>query len=96
MSMSGCLVPCTFYEFNAVLNFEKKDSPHRGEESDRIIDIIFVTDQDDVPVEKEIEVYSWSDLVGNVGGYLGLLLGGSLLSGFNQLEDFVRTRRILK
>ena len=33
-----------------------------------------------LPVETEVRVFDFLDLVGNVGGFLGLLLGASFLS----------------
>ena len=37
-------------------------------------------------VEREVLRYDWSDLVADVGGFLGLLLGFSLLDGVRAAE----------
>ncbi len=38
-------------------------------------------------VEKEILVYDFYDLIGNVGGFLGLFLGVSVLSIYDGIND---------
>ncbi len=38
-----------------------------------------------VPVEEEVLLFDIFDLIGNVGGYLGLFLGASILSMYDSL-----------
>jgi hypothetical protein len=40
--------------------------------------------------QEEVLVFDFNDLVGNVGGYLGLLLGTSLLSMLDWSHDAAR------
>ncbi len=42
-----------------------------------------------VPYEEEVLVFDFLDLVGNVGGYLGLFLGASFLSLFDKVQRFL-------
>ena len=44
---------------------------------------------------EEYELYGLSSFVADVGGFLGLLLGASLLSIICQAHDFV-TKKIMK
>ncbi len=38
-----------------------------------------------IPYQEEVRVYNLLDFIGNVGGFLGLLLGASLVSVFDQI-----------
>ncbi len=40
-----------------------------------------------IPVETEVQVFDFLDLVGNVGGFLGLLLGASILTIMDGLKE---------
>ncbi len=42
--------------------------------------------------ETEVLAYDFYSLVGDVGGYLGLLLGVSLLTLFDILRDYVKSK----
>ncbi len=37
-----------------------------------------------VPYEEEVLVFDFFDLIGNIGGFLGLCLGASILSMFDE------------
>ncbi len=41
-----------------------------------------------IPYEEEILMYDMLDLIGNVGGFLGLLLGASILSLMDSGREF--------
>ncbi len=43
--------------------------------------------------EEEVLVFDFLDLVGNVGGFLGLLLGASLLSLFDKAKEIADKMR---
>ena len=43
-----------------------------------------------VPVTRERKMYTADNLVADVGGYLGLLLGASALALFDHLLDMVK------
>ena len=45
------------------------------------------------PVETEIYVYDFNDLIGDVGGILGLLLGASLMSGIDFVINCVKKKK---
>ncbi len=40
-----------------------------------------------IVTEKEILVYDGYDLIGNIGGFLGLFLGASILSMYDHLRE---------
>ena len=44
--------------------------------------------KDKYPMKKQFYIYTKSNLVADFGGYLGLLLGYSVLGFFNSLMDF--------
>ena len=50
---------------------------------------VFIEPSDDVEESREYYVYDLNDLVGSVGGYLGLFLGWSLLGVTAQLSVFL-------
>ncbi len=43
-----------------------------------------------VLIESEILVYDMYDLIGNVGGFLGLFLGASILSMYDGVKENVQ------
>ncbi len=43
-----------------------------------------------IPHKEEVVVFTIIDLIGNVGGFLGLLLGASLLSIYDKGIDIIR------
>ena len=45
----------------------------------------FVMTSDKVQVSKEIQIYGFSQFIADFGGYLGLLLGSSLLTIFDEV-----------
>ena len=48
-------------------------------------------------MEEEMVMYDFKDFIGDFGGYLGLFLGGSILSLFEMLDKFIekfKTRKI--
>ena len=44
-------------------------------------------------METEIYVYDFNDLIGDVGGILGLLLGASLMSGIDFLIECFKKKK---
>ena len=50
---------------------------------------LFIEAEDDVEESREYLAYDLNDLVGSVGGYLGLFLGWSLLGLTVQLSVFI-------
>ena len=52
---------------------------------------------DKYPVKTQFYIYSTSNLIADFGGYLGLLLGYSLLGFYDTLADFFEyTRKMCK
>ena len=45
------------------------------------------------PVETEIYIYDFNNLIGDVGGILGLLLGASLMSAIDFVINCVKKKR---
>lgn len=43
-----------------------------------------------MPYREEVFVFNRLDLVGNIGGFMGLLLGASLLSLYDFVQDAVK------
>lgn len=54
----------------------------------------FITEQRSIPIETFKKVYTLSHLVADIGGYMGLLLGASLLSFYKQAVKFLDSKRL--
>jgi len=86
---SGCLPPCTTHKFSisdkevAIIRNYK-----RFADEDMIIRIYFGNPS--MTVKKEFWAYDRGNLLADTGGLLGMLLGVSLLSGFEFLFDMIK------
>ena len=49
--------------------------------------------QTSIPVEKQVLVYEMSNLIADVGGYLGLLLGSSIYSFYKEIAAFTKAKK---
>lgn len=55
--------------------------------------VLFALSSGGVTVEEDVVLFDGYDLVGNVGGYLGLTLGASILSIYDALAAAAARRR---
>ena len=83
-----CKLPCTFayYEVTSHLpNFVESNNASRS------VNLILYADSEKVIHTKEIMIYTSNNLIADVGGYLGLLLGVSIYSLYKGILSFVKT-----
>ena len=66
-----------------------------GQRRERILHIVLSSVQQEIPIEEQILVYDRSNLIADVGGYLGLLLGVSILSCYKEFIRFITEKRKL-
>ncbi len=74
---SGCPVRCTFDKL--ALSLYSNLSPRTPGQSQ----IALLNTQTEMVVEEEAYVYDGDNLIADVGGYLGLLLGASIMSFYD-------------
>ena len=84
--MTGCLASCLKYEFSITTDPISKSQNYGNCDFDLKV---FIKDRSYKEEEQYIIYDEWSFLA-DVGGYMGLLLGYSLLSLFTETEDLFR------
>ena len=62
----------------------------------RITEFIFFTTQSLVPYEEQVLAYGIGNLVADIGGFLGLLLGSSIFSAYKEAIEFLLRKKIVK
>ena len=81
----GCLTPCTYYEYWA----EFSETADTSLEMAGTAFVGFYSLSYKIPVYTQVFDYTGSDFVADAGGYLGLLLGTSFLSLYNEIGAFI-------
>ena len=74
---TGCMPPCTYTEFQSKTIYKAKISRKM---TGATLLLNFFSPQSIVPFEEEVLVYDGYNFIADVGGYLGLLLGVSVLT----------------
>ena len=59
-------------------------------ENPNVLELMFSSHATDVVVEKEVLLYDGNNLVADVGGFLGLLVGYSILGEAKDMEKYFR------
>ena len=75
-NLTGCLPHCERDEISLENTPEGREWPHGSP----TLHIIFLFEDGSYQVQEEYIVYDVDDFIADVGGYLGLLLGHSILS----------------
>ena len=81
--VAKCTPRCKRMEYSAKLVYNS-NYPHVSDEW--TLKIYFAKDK--FPVKKQFYIYSNANLIADFGGYLGLLLGYSVLAFYDSLVDF--------
>ena len=81
--MTGCLKPCNYKKYTLLGNKQ----PSSFVSDNFYIALLGVSN--DTFVETEVLIYTWTSLVAEFGGALGLFLGFSALSVWDGLEKIV-------
>ncbi len=92
---TGCSPPCNYRAYDVVTRADFcKHELAPGENADlRWMASFFYLGQS-TPIERQVKSYTGSNFVADVGGYLGLLLGVSLYSGYAALVEKAKTSRL--
>ncbi len=97
--LTGCRILCRYQQFTLrplearfPSSFSKSSSSDGPRLNWSAMQFVAVTGDGEVEVRTETLVYGWMDLVAEVGGYLGLLLGASVLSAY----DFFANKKYVK
>ena len=88
--MTGCLAPCEKFEYDISEYSIELSSKSRVPR--HICDLILGLEMNDASFEekKQFLVYDFNSIIADVGGFMGLLLGFSMLSIYSELEKLVR------
>ena len=87
--MTGCLSACKKYKV-ALSNDDVSSSGEVDTQSGASETLLSFTVNDGYYVEEEqYVIYDVNSFIADVGGYMGLLLGSSLLSLYMTMEDYV-------
>ncbi len=82
--LTGCVPNCK------TASYTLQEFLHLDLDSKQMLELSFSPAiDDDLIMEKEIYLYQFGDFVADFGGYLGLLLGASLLSIYDQVSTIV-------
>ena len=91
MDLKNCTPKCRQIEWKAVTNYEVRNLINHKEAVLRkfgdTYSVNFFINQKEVKIIKEVYLYDFFNFVADFGGYLGLLLGGSILTAFDGITD---------
>ena len=84
---SGCLMPCEHYEYDMDLEEIAHTPATAGLFDFNVTSVAFSLASTELPVVTEVYLYGASDLVGDIGGCLGMFLGVSMVSIYQMALD---------
>ena len=88
--MQKCAKACVIQEYSGTINiFNKWFGTNDTLRSNLGIDIYFPTDE--IKVQEEYLIYTLDDIVGIIGGTMGLFLGFSFYDNFKHIINYVKT-----
>ena len=91
-SVTGCLSACEKSRFDLRVN-QIVEKPVRPNMKQNLIRLRLSVTDTSYAKEEEYIIYDSNSFIADFGGYMGLLLGSSILSLFDALEDLSRTAR---
>ena len=85
--ITGCLSSCEKNQYSLSLDpIQKEDAnPYIGEQAGQL-HLKFIMSDSTYKEEEQYVIYDMNSFVADVGGYMGLLLGSSLLSLYHEIE----------
>ena len=98
LRMTGCKRPCVREDYELKLKFRGTEHVSRKTINDMVtgrdgfVRIAFYFSKGTFQVKEEIVMYGLGDLVADVGGYLGLLLGASIFAIYEKIEKYFSSR----
>ena len=84
--MTGCMPSCSKSKIQVVTRYEDKQWQDNGE---KVAELRFVYPHGEYDLIEEYYIYNWGSFIADVGGYLGLLLGFSLLSMYQMFTQWL-------
>ena len=84
--LTGCKVPCSRWEYSSKQIFHQEYQPHNISDPLMTLNVFYANDN--YEVKEQYYTYDWNSLVSDLGGYLGLLLGASMLTFYDALSSF--------
>lgn len=91
MKFENCTQRCRQIQWRAVTNYEARNLVNHKEAAMRryndTYSVTFVINQKEVKIIKEVYLYDFYNFIADFGGYLGLLLGGSILTVFDGITN---------
>ena len=89
--MTGCLSSCENDKFDIEL-IDKAEVvyPHKSYYGKNYVSIIVSMRDSSYLEEEQYLIYDFDSFIADVGGYMGLLLGSSFLSLFDEVESYLK------
>ena len=88
-SMSGCLSSCEKDKYH----MEVTDRSSKLDKGNNTLSLTFYIKDSSYTEEEQYIIYDFNSFIADVGGYMGLLLGSSFLSLYDELESCLITFR---
>ena len=89
--MTGCMPSCEFDKFDIELTDRAAVTyPHNSYYGKNYLGISISMRDSAFWEEEEYLIYDFDSFIADVGGYMGLLLGSSFLSLFDEIESYLR------
>ena len=83
--ITGCMPGCSKSKFEITTRYEN----NKHDNGKNVADLRFVYPQGEYDLVEEYYIYNWSSFIADVGGYLGLLLGYSVLSMYQTITQWL-------
>ena len=83
--ITGCMPGCSKSKFEIVTRWED----NMRDNGKNVANLRFVYPQGEYNLAEEYYIYNWGSFIADVGGYLGLLLGYSVLSMYHRFTKWV-------
>ena len=81
-----CHMPCTLYEYEPV-EFMEVEQPCNSEWCQYVPVLLVAVDDANLYLSREVVLYDENNFIADVGGYLGLLLGASVMTLYEWIVD---------
>ena len=94
IAKSGCIPPCTIqsYKFSPPV-IKTKYEEMTGPQDKNRIKLVLGTTRPSIEVKEEIFVYDRNNLLADIGGFTGMLLGASCLTLFDEIVGLIEWLR---
>ena len=87
--MTGCLSPCEKDRYSVSVGSQKQVNTRTKYERCQL-HFDFIMQESSYQLEEQYHIYDGVSFIADIGGYMGLLLGSSLLGIYLAMENFLR------